>query len=319
MLYNIFNDLVERSPPQTRAQRFTIGYDRDEIMYHIILNPVAGKKKAVKNLVKIDKALTERGIVYEAHKTNAVGAAKEIARRLTEAGEKDIIVLGGDGTLHEVLNGISDLRDCRLGLIPSGTGNDFAGRIGLPMDAEEALEIILEGQTKPTDYLLVDGVRCMNVGGMGMDVDVLERCKKGKLKGKIKYLTSLLRSLFAFKGLPILVRSEGVEEKHDALIAAACNGTQFGGGITICPVAEVDDGKIDVIVVDCIGGKIKIIKAFLQLMKGKILEYPATTHFRCDKVTFTPDAPTTAQLDGELYKDLKMEISIGTGLQFFRR
>ncbi len=288
-------------------------------MYHIILNPTAGKKRALKNLAKIENLLTARGAAYEVHLTTEAHDGTAIAKRLSEAGEKDFIVLGGDGTLHEVLNGLVDPTACRLGLIPSGTGNDFAGKIGLPPDAEKALDVILEGETKPTDYLLVGGVRCMNVAGIGMDVDVLERCKRGKLKGKIKYLISLLKSLFVFKGLPVHIQSDGIEEKHSALLAAACNGTQFGGGIAICPVAEVDDGKMDVVVVDCIGGKMKIIKAFLKLMKGKILEYPAAKHFLCEKVTFTPDTPCTMQLDGELYENLTMEISLQKGLQFFRR
>ena len=99
----------------------------------------------------------------------------------------DIIVIGGDGTLHEVLNGIVDPTQVRLGLIPSGTGNDFAERIGIPESTEKALSFIIDGEAKETDYLEVGGKRCMNVGGIGMDVDVSERCNKGKLKGKIKY------------------------------------------------------------------------------------------------------------------------------------
>ncbi len=287
-------------------------------MYHLILNPTAGKKKAVKNLEIVARILNERNIPFEAHKTCAVHDATDIAKRLTLAGEKDIVVLGGDGTLHEVLEGIANVEECRLGLIPSGTGNDFARKAGIPKDVEKALEIILSGEAKETDYLEVDGIRCMNVGGMGMDVDVLERCKKGKMKGKLKYLFSLVKSVFAFKGLPILIESDGVEERHEALIAAACNGTQFGGGITICPVAEVDDGKLNVVVVDCIGGKMKIIKAFIRLLKGKILEYPETTHFTCDRVKFISETPCSAQLDGELYTDLNFDARICRGLHFYR-
>lgn len=287
-------------------------------MYHLILNPVAGKKRALKNLAVAERIFQERNIEYQVHQTCTAQEATAIARQLTLSGENDLIALGGDGTLHEVLGGIADPTRCRLGLIPSGTGNDFAGKLGIPLDAKKAVEIILRQETKPVDYLEIGGVRCMNVGGMGMDVDVLERCKRGKLKGKIKYLMSLVRSLFAFKGLPILVESEGRVEKHEALIAAACNGTQFGGGISICPAAQEDDGKIDVIVVDCIGGKIKIIKAFLQLLKGNILSYPATTHFLCERVHFTPDKPCTVQLDGELYTDLDFDVKICHGLQFYR-
>jgi len=287
-------------------------------MYHIILNPVAGKKKALKNLKKTEKILNERGVAYEAHKTCAVHDAEQMTRLLTLGGAEDIIVIGGDGTLHEVLNGIADPSKVRLGLIPSGTGNDFAEKAGIPTSVGKALDIILNGEAKPTDYLEVGGVRCMNVGGIGMDVDVLERCKKGKLKGKLKYLLSLMQSLFAFKGLPVTIESEEKTDKRSVLIAAACNGTQFGGGISICPTAEPDDGLIDVVAVDCIGGKWKIIKAFMVLMKGKVLEFPLTTHFQCEKVRFIPETPCAAQLDGEVYEGLDFTVTLGKGLRFYR-
>ena len=286
-------------------------------MYHIILNPIAGKKKAQKNLKLVEKEFSARGIAYEAHKTCAVHDAEDIARRLTLAGETELIVIGGDGTLHEVLNGVVDPTQVKLGLIPSGTGNDFAEKAGISENAQKALSLILDGEAKETDYLEVGGKRCMNVAGIGMDVDVLERCTKGKMKGKPKYLLSLLQSLFAFKGLPVTVQSEGREEKRDVLIAAACNGSQFGGGIAICPIAEPDDHLIDVVLVDCIG-KRKIIKAFIELMKGRILQYPLTTHFRCERVHFFPKTPVTVQLDGELYKDLEFDVKLCTGLRFYR-
>ena len=287
-------------------------------MYHIIFNPVAGRKKAAKNLQVLLKELEKRGLEFSIHQSHEEHDATKIARELTEKGETELIVLGGDGTLHEVLNGIVDPTVCKLGLIPSGTGNDFAGRLGIPEDAEKAVKIILDGESKPTDYLEVDGVRCMNVAGLGMDVDVLERCKKGKfIKGKIKYLLSLLQSLFAFKGYKIVIKSEGREEAHSVLLAAACNGSQFGGGIIISPKSDVSDGKLNVIVVDCIGGKIKIIKAFLELMKGRILEYPLTTHYLCDEVSFLPEEPCSVQLDGEIYTDLKFNVVVKSGLQFY--
>ncbi len=285
--------------------------------YHIIANPVAGKKSSSKNLRIVETVLKERGVEYEIHLSRAERDATEIARRLTTAGETEIIALGGDGTLHEVLNGLVEPEKCRLGLIPSGTGNDIAERLGLPLDAEKAAGLILDGEAKPVDYLEVGGVRCMNVAGIGMDVDVLERCKKGKMKGKPKYLLSLVQSLFAFKGYKVKIECEGAEFERDVLIAAACNGSQFGGGIQICPTAEVSDGKIDAVIVDCIGGKWKIIKAFMKLLKGKILEYPATTHFLCEKLKFIPQNPCTVQLDGELYPNLEFSVEIKKGLHFY--
>ena len=287
-------------------------------MLHIIYNPTAGKKLAAKNVGEVEKIFQEKGVEYEVHATCEAHDGERIARDLTERGETEIVVLGGDGTLHEVLNGLVDPSVCKLGLIPSGTGNDFAACIGLPLDVTKATDIVLNGTLKDTDYIEVADRRCMNVGGIGMDVDVLERCNRGKLKGKIKYLMSLLQSLFAFKGLPILIESEGREEKHDALIAAVCNGTQFGGGIVICPTAVADDQLIDVVIVDCIGGKWKIVKAFIELMKGRVLQYPLTTHFRCERVRFTTDTPCTAQLDGELYPALTFDVKLCKGLKFYR-
>ncbi len=287
-------------------------------MYHIIVNPTSGKRRGGKNLVVVEKILQERGISYAVHETHAEREGEKIARELTLAGEKELIVVGGDGTFHEVLGGLAEPTACRLGLIPSGTGNDFAGKIGLPLQPQKALEMILNGRCQPTDYLEVGGVRCMNVAGIGMDVDVLERCQKGRLKGKIKYLMSLLRSLFAYKGIPVIVEHEGKEERRDVLLAAACNGDRFGGGIHICPPAIVDDGKIDVVIVDCIGGKIKIIKAFLKLMKGRILEYPAASYFRCERVRFSPQKECSCQLDGELFKGLDFDVKICRGLQIYR-
>lgn len=287
-------------------------------MYHIIYNPAAGKKNASKNLRKVEEMLHVRGREYQLHETEQARDGERIARELTEKGEYEFIVLGGDGTLHEVLNGMVDPTLCRLGIIPSGTGNDFAERLALPKKAEKAMEIILDGEAKVTDYLQVGEVRCMNVAGLGMDVDVLERCQRGKMKGKLKYLVSLVKSLFAFKGYPIAVERGTHVERRDALIAVACNGSQIGGGIRICPDAVVDDGKISVVVVECIGGKMKILYAFWKLLRGKILKYPATRHFLCEKVRFASDSPCSVQLDGELYTDLDLDIEIRTGLKIYR-
>lgn len=287
-------------------------------MYHIILNPVAGKKKAIKNLEIVERIFKERNVEYAVHQSQAERDAEAIARGLTSAGETELIVIGGDGTLHEVLNGIVDPTNCRLGLIPSGTGNDFAEKAGIAFDTETAVKNILDGQAMDTDYLEVSGVRCMNVAGFGIDVDVLERCQRGRMNGKPKYVLSLVQSLFCFKNITVEMQHGEDRKEFCALIAAVCNGSQFGGGIKICPSAVIDDGKMNVIVVDDIKGVFKIIKAFMILMKGGILEYPKTTSFLCDKIRFVPKRPCTVQLDGELYKDLDFDITLCKGLKFYR-
>ena len=287
-------------------------------MYQIIFNPTAGKKKAAKGLQTVCELFKARGVSYQIHQTAEARDAEKIARRLTKAGASNLIVLGGDGTLHEVLNGIDDPARCKLGLVPLGTGNDFAEAMGLPMDAKEAVKVILKGNAKPVDYLQVGNRRCMNVAGFGMDVEVLEGCQRGKLKGKLKYLMSLLHCVFTYKGCALTVENKGEIRECNALLAAACNGSQFGGGIRICPDAKIDDGKMNVLTVDCIGNTFKLMSALIILLRGKILQYPKTRHFLCDKIRFIPKKPCTVQLDGELYENLEMEVSVGRGLKMYR-
>ena len=264
--------------------------------------------------MEVFKSAGKQCTVYE---TTCRKDAKEIAYRLTSAGVDELIVVGGDGTLHEVLNGIVDPYKCRVGLIPAGTGNDFAEAAGLPLDPKKAAELILSGETKRTDWLEFDGVRCMNIGGMGIDVDILERCRKGKMKGKLKYLISLLRSVISYKGWEVTFMQDGEEIKQKVLVATACNGVQFGGGLKICPEAEIDDGKMDVVVVEYIKGFFNLAKAFTKLMKGTITQYPSTRHFLCDEIKMEAN-PCPIQLDGEIYDDLRFVVKSYSGLHFYR-
>ena len=149
-------------------------------MYNIIYNPVAGKRKAYKNLQVVERVFKEREVEYQVWESGGIHDAEYIARKLTQEGETNIIVLGGDGTLNEVLNGLEDPSVCTLGLVPSGTGNDFAARMNIPLNPEKAILRILENKPQLVNYIDVSGTRSMNIAGLGIDVDVLERCSKRK-------------------------------------------------------------------------------------------------------------------------------------------
>lgn len=287
-------------------------------MYHIIANPKAGDKKVARLLKRTLKLLDNAGAEYVLHETHYKAHGTEIAAELTKEDGVNIIALGGDGTVHDVLNGIRNVETCNFGIIPLGTGNDFAASAKIPYNVKEAVELILKGETKPTDYLTVGGKRCMNVGGVGIDVDVLVRCAKGKRRGKLKYLKSLIISFFKFTGYELTIECEGETIEKKTLMVAACNGKQFGGGIRVCPVAELDDKKMDVMVVDCFNSKWQILRAFIQLLRGKIMGYPHKRHFHTDSVKITPKQPCTIQLDGELYDGLEFDAKICHGLNMYR-
>ena len=287
-------------------------------MYHIIVNPKAGGRKRKCLLKRTLKMFEDAGAQYTVHETHYKAHGTQIADELTKEEGINLIAVGGDGTVHDVLNGIRDVKKCNFGIIPLGTGNDFAASAKIPYNAKKAVEIILKGETKPTDYLEVGGKRCMNVGGVGIDVDVLVRCAKGKRRGRLKYLKSLIVSFFKFNGYELTVECNGETIEKKVLMVAACNGGQFGGGIRVCPIAELDNGKMDVMVVDCFSSKWRILKAFIWLLQGKIMIYPHKRHFHTDRVKISFKQPCTVQLDGELYDGLEFDAKVCGGLNMFR-
>lgn len=288
----------------------------DFIVYEKSLN-----KKGRKLLASVESRLKECGEEYRIHISNKAGGAIELAKSLTEAGADKLVVFGGDGTLNEVLNGICDPAACALGLIPAGTGNDFSVAAKIPKGID-ALDLILNGELKPTDYIQCDdGNRSINIAGMGIDVDILQRCARKKRGGKkSKYFFSLLSSLAHYKAIELEVSADGGEVVHyKSLIACVCNGSQFGGGIPMCPDAVIDDGKLELVVADC-PPRYKIPSALIKLMRGKILTLPITHRVSCTSARIiTRTGDSVAQYDGEIKACESLTAEIVSGkLKMFR-
>lgn len=286
-------------------------------MINIIVNPKANGKKAAKIAKKVDKYLTEKGVEHAFFYTEAPKHAIKLSEELSKTSDT-IVALGGDGTINEVLNGL-DTEKVKFGIIPSGSGNDFIAAAGIPKDPIEATDLILKGEAKPTDYMVCGGVRGLNIIGTGIDVDILNRCKKSKiLRGKLQYVISLIISLILFKFYKFRICKGEEKTEKEALIACVGNGNRFGGGIRMCPEAKIDDGELDFV----IAGKLKkgkIPHAFIKLMQGKILEQDFTSFERCEHVRLEFDKPVTIQVDGELYDGLDFDLSIvKSGIKIYR-
>ena len=283
-------------------------------MLHFIYNPVSGGGAALSCFERIKPALDRRGIEYQAHETHAYRDGVRFARELSERGAEDIIAMGGDGTLNEVLNGIVDPARVRLGLIPCGSGNDFAAVAGIPTEPEAALAIILEGAAKPTDFMVCSGVRGINAVGTGIDVDILRRYARMKLlKGSAAYLASLILTLFTYKPYEFEEIIDGVSHSHRAFIACAGNGQSIGGGIPICPRAEIDDGLLDVVIVDNIC-KLGIPFSLIKLLKRRVLELKTTCFKRQARLRIRSNAAMPIQIDGEIYEDLPFDLELVHGV-----
>ena len=282
-------------------------------MLDFIVNPLAGGKngKKIKRAVTlITEKLKNLNMDFNFHYTEYPKHAVTLTQELIKAGATDIIAVGGDGTLHEVINGFSDFNRVNLGLIPCGTGNDFAAAVGIPEDIEKALDVILAGKPQFTDFMQMPSVRGMNIIGMGIDVDVLRAYEKAKRKTKLTYTLCLIKSLFKFKYSEFSVETaDGKNQSYRSMIAAVANGHRYGGGIEICPPAKPSDGKLDFVAMKEMK-KIKLIGAFAKLKKGKVLTLPQAVHFNATEIKITPKGDYTVNVDGQLYDNIPFKVKI---------
>lgn len=274
----------------------------------IIANKSSGKGNGAKCLAAATAYLDQRGIPYNIHTTERTGHGKAIAQNLCANGADVIVALGGDGTFHEVLNGM-DFEKARMGLIPAGRGNDFAiGTKAAALDPVKAIADIVNGAPKTLDYIQVGDKRCLNVVGTGLDVEVL--LKTARSKNKLSYVASLFRCLLRFKPYPVEVTTNGETQKFDCIMVGVCNGTQIGGGIKLSPISVADDGKLDILIME----KPKHTPTVLvmpKFVKGKHMGKPYTHHIVCESVKVTTPAPL--QLDGEIYYDLPFDAHVVKG------
>lgn len=290
-------------------------------MYHVITNGTNFDDTKKSTIETISKIFEKAGKQYTLHVTDHPCHATEIAAELTKGGEfAHLIAMGGDGTLHEVLNGIEDTENCTLGLIPYGTGNDFAATAKIPLDVKTAAEIIAFRAPTAIDYIeLENGLRSINAVGFGIDVDVLKRVYSSKNTKKNKYYSAFLKSLRLYKSTKFKASWDGGQEKeYNGILACLGNGKQIGGGIKVFPEAKIDDGYMDLLLVDYLS-RFRTLIAFLKLSMGKVNKVKEVTHVKCKSVKITPiEGDTTIQAEGELYDNIPLNAHIVAGkLKFY--
>ena len=264
-----------------------------EDMLNFIVNPHA--KFARKTAEELKARLCAQETPYAIEISESREELRARARELSDAGET-VIAVGGDGTLNDVLSSI-DPEKCVLGLVPAGTGNDFAVAANIPFGAA-ALDLILGGTPVETDFIdCGEGLRSMNIAGLGIDVDVLERC---------------------YRGQRVEVCADGEKFSFTAFIAAVCNGTQFGGGIPLCPPASLGDGKLDLILARQ-PKRWKIPYYLVKLMHGKAPQLKIVKHILCEEAEIVQTDGESIQLDGELLSSKKLTARVVHGkLKMYR-
>lgn len=282
-------------------------------MYNIIVNPLGGKGKTAKALEKVEKILKEKNVEYAVYKTEYSGHAIKIAAELSKSPDVNIVVMGGDGSFHEVLCGIEDFDNVTLGIIACGSGNDFIKKSGHPKKVEDAVDVILRGDVGYVDYMELGKYRCINVAGAGMDVDVLlkyAQCKR--LKGKAAYYYSLFYTLAHTRFHKMRLTLDGQVMEKNVFMIGIGNGGFIGGGIPICPNAVIDDGLLNVVVTNELP-KSKILPTLPKLLKGRHIYEKFVEEFSAKEVRIDIVDDSKFELDGEIVEDKCLEIKLVSG------
>jgi diacylglycerol kinase (ATP) len=290
----------------------------------VILNPWAGRGTAGRRRPELEQALRETGAEFDIVTTHAVGGAIELAWQGVERGYGRIVAVGGDGTINEVVNGIKGAeaglgRRARLGVIPLGTGSDFIKAL----DGVEANDIQLGIRRAVGEHMRAVDLGLARVGdnapryfinalGMGLDAQVAaESLKLTKLKGLAVYLVAIIRALANYKAHPMTVEYDGNRVHRRLLFASSANGRCQGGGFWMTPDALIDDGLLDLCLVDKMRLD-EIIRHLPKLMEGTHTSLKQVTMARARNISVTCAAPIPVATDGEVIATDARHITVET-------
>lgn len=291
----------------------------------IIVNPVAGRGKSLKVLPRIKEILRERELNCEFCRTNNPGHAVQLAEQASLQGFNEVVAVGGDGTVNEVINGLMRIepeaaKRCTLGVIGAGSGNDFLFGMGISKDLEENCRIVAEGSHRLIDtgrVFVDDSKECRYFGnGIGIGFDAVVGFEAGKMKwirGALSYGIAALKTIFLYSDAPVVkIVYKDKKIQQSSLMVSVMNGRRMGGSFLMTPHSEPDDGFFDL----CIAGNagpLKVLNLIYHFIKGTQERKKIIKTGRTDSLTVTAEKGSLpAHADGETLclKGKKLDIDI---------
>ncbi len=288
-------------------------------MYHFIINPKSSSGRGIKYWWTVKKELDEKQVEYTEIFTKHTGHATELVQQLCNdyEGIKNIVILGGDGTVNEVINGITDYSQVLLGYVPSGSSNDLARSLKIAKNPSEALNNIL----KPVKFKYLDHGEMSFPGtdfplrkfacssGIGYDANVCNEVQASPLKkrlnrfgaGKFIYIAIAIKQLLTAEHIDATVIVDGkkpIQYKNVLLISSMIHKYE-GGGLKMAPQADPCDGKLSV----CLVHGLSTLKAFILLptiFTGKHVKHKGVESFHCKEIEVITNKETSVHTDGEV-------------------
>ena len=300
--------------------------------WYCIVNPHAGSGKTMPVWTLAEKQLTALSVPFKTTLTNYKFHATLLAREAAQHGYRKLLAVGGDGSVHEVLNGILQYcsaegvapEEFTLAVIPIGSGNDWIKSLGVPHDTRAVVDLLASGSFARQDVVRVetgggssaDGPASRvcymaNVGGVGFDSHVCERVNFLKDRGKrskLIYLGALLQTLFRTRAFHTRIVADGAcVFEGDAYSVAFGNGRYSGGGMRQVPLSEIDDGLLDYMIVPK-APLLKILTQLPRLYNGTVNDSGLLLTGRCRCIEMTGD--NIVEVDGEVVGDLPLHITL---------
>lgn len=281
----------------------------EKLKHVFIINPTSGTGKYSEVESVVNEYFKDKENDYIVHHTEYVGHAKQIAKLYDKS--HIIYSVGGDGTAHEVLNGLND--DVQMAVIPVGTGNDFWRMIDYKGELKQLVIDTIEGHEVYIDYGLANGNRFLNCANIGIDAEVNKFVNGIRTKWfprNIIYMYAAIIEAIRYK--PVLLNIDTKDQKIQKriVLTSLMNGKWYGGGFKSAPMAHLNDGLIDICVVDDMPMR-RLFKLIPKYYKGEHLDIPQVTYLRVKEVNLSSDRPISMGCDGELfeYNDIKISIA----------
>lgn len=269
----------------------------------LIVNPYAGRWTGRAALPKIEETLRRLEYSYELVITNGPDHAIALARAAAEAGYSPIVVVGGDGTISEVMNGLMEAAagDIAgpLGIIPVGCANDLARQLQLPLDVKAACERLLTGRERVIDVGQVNGRYFVNDVGVGFEPQVtLEARQIRRLRGRLVYLVAVFRALRHLRQPHMTVEWDGGRASHPMPLVSVGNGN-ITGGFRLTPHAQLDDGALDFVFARRVT-MLQILRLLPSTLRGTHIHHPLVVTGRTTCIAIHSEESVPVGVDGEV-------------------